>query len=105
MENVSHKSITTDENVVNQLELSHGLHHPDRRLWLPDLFQEVALIRRQVREPLHSVLLLVLVIMFWKVVLVEAVNVEANDEDLLKAFPHNVLLLGVAEELEVMWLE
>lgn len=105
MENVSHKSITTDENVENQLELSHGLHHPDCRLWLPDLFQELTLIRRQVRKPLHSVLLLVLIIMFWKVVLVEAVNVEANDEDLLKAFTNNVLLLGVAEELEIMRLE
>ena len=105
MENVSHKSVTTVENVVNQLELSHSVHHFDGCLRLLDLLQIFALIWRNVREPLHPFILLVHIFVFRDIVLVQAVDVDTDDKNFLKTFPHNILLLRVSIQRKVMRLE
>ena len=105
MENVSQKSITTVKSVINQLKLSHSVHHFDGCFWLLDLLQVFALIWRNVRKPLHPFILLVQIFIFWSVMLVYAINVDTNDKNFLKAFPHNVLLLRVAIQWKVVRLK
>ena len=105
MENISQKSITTVKSVINQLKLSHSVHHFDGCFWLLDLLQVFALIWRNVRKPLHPFILLVQIFIFWSVMLVYAINVDTNDKNFLKAFPYNVLLLRIAIQWKVVGLE
>lgn len=105
MENVSHKSITTVKNVVNQLELSHSVHHFDGSLWLLDLLQVFALIWRNVRKPLHPLVFFVHILALRNIMLVQAVDVNTNDKNFLQTFPNNVLLLRISIQREVVRLE
>jgi len=98
MENVSHKSKTTAENKINQLKLSHSVHHFDGCLRLLNLFQVFALIRGQVRKLLHPLIFFVHIIVLRNVMLVQAINVNTDDKNFLETIPHNVLVLRIAKQ-------
>ena len=57
------------------------------------------------RKLLHSFPLFGKILILRNVVLIQAVNVYAYDEELLKAIPDNFLLLRVSKERKVMRLE
>ena len=105
VENVSQDSVATVEDEINQLKLSHSEHHFDCSLRLLHLFQVVALIWREVWQFLHSLVFFVQVVVVDNIVFVQAINVDTDDDELLKAIPNDVLGLRVTEERNVMRLE
>lgn len=105
MEDISQKSVATVHHEVNQLKLPDSEHHLDGCFWLLNLLQVIALIRGQMRQLLHSLILFVQIVVLRNVMLVQTVNVDTDDNQILKSIPNDVLSLVIPKKHEVMRLE
>jgi hypothetical protein len=105
MEDVGHHPDGAVENEVNQLKLSHGMHHFNGCLRLLHLLKVLALVWGQVGQFLHTLILFIQVIVFRNIVLVQAVDVQANNENLLKAFPNDALRVVITRKRKVVGLK